>query len=304
LNDECFDVSSQVSPYGGNSGSVVTGSSESGLNLVVDRVKSPVEYTNSNYPGRVNSLSSSSSGASTSSASIVVPPVVTPAEANFAKIAPLLSQGIIHHHQGGMQQQQQQQQQSGHSGHNTTIVTTQSGDRLLMTVSPGQQQHHQKDLDQYDVYGPGSKRTILQPQPGQSVITGNNMHHQERQTLLVQHQSQPPPPPMSHQHDMHIRDREREQITYSTQQGSGQGNVSRNRPGSAMQSDMSPQGRAANELVGHGANKGNGCVVVMGRPEEVQQAGSNNTLPVTMYAPKYGFQTILQVSDSNYPHSP
>jgi hypothetical protein len=90
-----------------------------GLNLIVERErgKSPVEYT----------LYAQSSATQSNA----VPVASTSAEATFAKIAPLLSQGIIHH--------------SNHShssiGHASTTQPSQS-DRLLMAAPV---HHHQKE---------------------------------------------------------------------------------------------------------------------------------------------------------------
>jgi len=96
-----------------------------GLNLVVERAKSPGEYAS--YPQSLNNVCRTSSNS--------MPTPSTPAEATFAKIAPLLSQGMLHH-------------QSHPPGMIVTHSQSIGGDRLLMTA-PGI--HHQKEEQSHEV---------------------------------------------------------------------------------------------------------------------------------------------------------
>lgn len=94
-----------------------------GLNLTVERMKSPVEYIPYNQAGNAGS-------------SVVTSmPTNTPGDAKFAQIAPLLSQGIIH---------RQHNPNLDHQGmtHSQSVVVD---DRLLMTAPAA---HHRKEDSQ------------------------------------------------------------------------------------------------------------------------------------------------------------
>lgn len=90
-----------------------------GLNLSIDRMKSPVEYVTYTQQTNSNSVVTTMS-------------TNTPAEAKFAQIAPLLSQGMLHRqHNPNMEHQS--------ITHSQSVVMD---DRLLMTAPPA---HHRKE---------------------------------------------------------------------------------------------------------------------------------------------------------------
>ncbi|CAL8111280.1 unnamed protein product [Orchesella dallaii] len=121
------------------------GSSNEGLNLTVERMKSPVEYVPYTQSSIVVSSVSSL-------------PVNTPAEAKFAQIAPLLSQGMLH---------RQHNQSLEHQGlsHSQSVVVD---DRLLMTAPPS---HHRKEEHTHELVlrAPG----VVQHNPQQHTVVSS-----------------------------------------------------------------------------------------------------------------------------------
>ncbi|ODM91783.1 Protein capicua [Orchesella cincta] len=120
------------------------GSSNEGLNLTVERIKSPVEYV---------PYTTQSSNSSVSSL-----PVNTPAEAKFAQIAPLLSQGMLH---------RQHNQSLEHQGlsHSQSVVVD---DRLLMTAPSS---FHRKEEHTHELVlrAPG----VVQHNPQQHTVVNS-----------------------------------------------------------------------------------------------------------------------------------
>ncbi|XP_021963990.1 mucin-4 isoform X2 [Folsomia candida] len=198
-------------------------SEHEGLNLVVERTKSPTEYS---------SVYSQSSLPSAATQSNPISISTTPAEVTFAKIAPLLSQGMM-------------QQQQHHQSHSHPVVVGSSqqshvgSGRLLMAAPSHHQQHKEQGHDALTRSSPAAPPAHHQPS---SVISG----------------------PGSDRVTIEIRDNR----DFRTLSRSNSVDVSRE-----------------------------DVITTEVRGDEAQ------SLPISAYAPKYEFQTVLQTSKLEEPKS-
>lgn len=197
-----------------------TGVEHEGLNLVVDRAKSPMEYAVYSQP--------SSGVISTTQSNSSIQIATTPAEVSFAKIGPLLSQQkIVHVHH-------QQQGQGHHIGPPSQSQPASHGGRLLMAAP------------------------------------SHPIHQKEQQIHELGNRG---PPAAAHQH----------QLPPSVISVPGVGDrIAIEIRGDFRTSSRSNSVDAPRELDSM-------MVKTEVRPDEA------SVLPITTYAPKYGFQTVLQV---------